>query len=160
MAYESDPVAAKLNELFCDRVGFWAFVEFDDLNPAEKALAGVWELVQEVYNGGFMQLFQNSSGERVHEICDILRQTGADQAASILERAIALAGPNIPWKDLVGRFEALKRVPEQNKVQLFDLGREFYDQLDDIHRLLWRYLSECRGEIDVADDFWTEFKSQ
>src|SRR5712691_6409752 len=113
--FESDPIAAKLNEFVSSREAYRWLMWFDELKPAEQALIATWELEQEVYNGGFMQYFQNSSGGRVPFICEILRIVEATKAASVLERAIALVGPNIPWDDEVKRYGMLSDLPDENK---------------------------------------------
>ena len=115
MAFESDPIAAKLNDFIASQEAYMWLLWFDELTPAEQALIAIWELEQEVYNGGFMQYFGNSSGARVPFICGILRTIGADQVASILEGAIAFAGPGIPWDDEIKRYPMLNALSEENK---------------------------------------------
>jgi hypothetical protein len=47
-------------------------------------------LVGEVYNGGFYQLFTNSSGELVDDILDDLRTIGAETHLALVEKVVAL----------------------------------------------------------------------
>ena len=119
-------------------------------------MIAIWELEQEVYNGGFLQYFGNSSGARVPFICGILRTIGADQVASILKGAIAFAGPGIPWDDEIKRYPMLNALSEENKDKLSDLGGELYSQLDDLNALLFRYLSKHRDQLDTPEEFWLE----
>jgi hypothetical protein len=156
MPFESDPIAAKLNDLVTSLRPYWWLIPFNELSPAKRALFAIWELEQEVYNGGFKQYFQNSSGDRVPVICEILRIVGADRIALVLERAIALAGPNIPWDDMAKRYPLLNNLPEDIKDKLFDLNRELYNELDGLNASLFRYLSMHRGELDAPADFWIE----
>jgi hypothetical protein len=132
VAFETDPIAAKLNDFISSRQAYMWLMWFDKLPPIERALIAIWELEQEVYNGGFMQYFQNSSGNRVPFICEILRGVDANKVASVVEHAIALAGPGIPWDDELKRYTMLNSLSDENKSQLFRMDREFYDQLDDL----------------------------
>ena len=61
MPYESDPIAIKLNELVSRNDAYMWLSWFDELKRPDQALLGVWELANEVYNGGFLQYFHNSS---------------------------------------------------------------------------------------------------
>ena len=160
MAFESDPIASKLNEFVSTHEAYMWLSWFDELKPAEQALLAIWELEQEVYNGGFPQYFQNSSGDRVPVISDILRTVGADKAAAVVESAIALVGPNIPWQDHVKRYRAVEELSGKSKDKLHDLGRELYDELDNLNALLFRYLSRHREQLDAPADFWTEATTQ
>jgi hypothetical protein len=129
---------------------------FDELNPAEKSLIGTWELVNEVYNGGFTQYFHNSSREHAAPMIAVFLSIGAQRAAAILESAIALAGPGTRWDDEPHCFAAINSTPSDLKRRLVELERELYDELDDLHLLVFRYLSKHRDQIDAPADFWTE----
>jgi Domain of unknown function (DUF4375) len=155
VAFESDPIATKLNDFVSSRRAYMWLMWFDELPRVEQALIAIWELEQEVYNGGFMQYFQNSSGNRVPFICEILRGVGANKVASVVERAIALAGPGIPWDDELRRYAMLNTLSHENKSTLSRMSHEFYEQLDDLNLMLFRYLSKHRDLIDAPKDFWT-----
>jgi hypothetical protein len=155
MAFESDPIAEKLNDFVCSREAYMWLMWLPELRPAEQALIAIWELEQEVYNGGFLQYFQNSSGNHVPFICDVLRRVGASKVTSIMERAIALAGPGVPWDDEIKRFTVLDTLSDENKNKLSQLDHEFYEQLDDLNLMLFRYLSKHRDQVDAPEDFWT-----
>lgn len=156
MAYESDPIAIKLNELVVSQDLYMGLAAFDELNPAEKALIGTWELANEVYNGGFMQYFHNSSREHAKQMVEVLRSVDAPQATEILESAIALAGPGTPWGDEPNYLIAIKSVPADVERQISDLERKLYQEMDNLHLQLFRYLSKHRDQIDAPDEFWTE----
>jgi Domain of unknown function (DUF4375) len=155
MAFESDPIAAKLNDFVGSHQAYMWLMCFDELPPVERALIAIWELEQEVYNGGFLQYLQNWSGNRVPFICEILRGIDANNAACAVERAIALVGPGIPWDDEVERYTMLNTLSDENKSKLSQLGQEFYEQLDDLNLMLFRYLSEHHDQLDAPKDFWT-----
>jgi Domain of unknown function (DUF4375) len=158
--YESDPVALKLNELVASQGLYIGLVAFDELNPAEQALIGTWELANEVYNGGFMQYFHNSSREHAKPMVEVLRPIDAPRVAEILDSAIALAGPGTPWGDEPNYLIATKSVPDDIERRITQLERKLYDELGNLHLRVFRYLSEHRDQIDVPEEFWTEASIQ
>jgi hypothetical protein len=157
MAFESDPIAIKLNELVSRNEAYVWLSWFDELKPPDQAVIGVWELVNEVYNGGFIQYFQNSPNH-AKPMASILRSIGADRAATIVETAIALAGPGTRWGDERNYLALIKTMPTETRDQLSKLESDFYDELDDLHRRVFQYLSQHRSEaeIEAPADFWTE----
>ena len=156
MPYESDPIASKLNEWVSAQSLYWDLGSFDIMSPMEKALIGTWELFNEVYNGGLMQYFHNSSRAHAKSMVGVLRSFGAPQAADVLAAAIALAGPGTPSGDEPNYFAAIKALPAEASDQLSDLERRLFAYADDTHLQLFRYLSEHRDEIEAPDGFWTE----
>ena len=103
-----------------------------------------------------MQYFHNSSREHAKPMVDVLRSIDAQQAGDILESAMALVGPGTPWGDEPNFLIAIKSVPADVKHQIAELERRFYNDLDNVHLRLFRYLSENRDQIDAPDDFWKE----
>jgi len=156
----SDPIGSKLNELVVSLGLHWDLAGFDDMNPAEQALAGTWELANEVYNGGFMQYFHNSSRDHAKPMIEVLRSFDAHEAADLLKTAIAVCGPGTAWGDEPNFLAALKLIPEDVRRQISDLERMLYDGLDDVHLRLFRYLSKHRDQLEASADFWTEATSQ
>jgi hypothetical protein len=156
MPYESDPITAKLNEWVGSQELYYDLGSFEHMNAAEKALIGTWELANEVYNGGFMQYFHNSSREHAKPMVAVLRSFDADKAADVLEAAIALAGPGTPLGDAPGYLSALNAASNEIKEQLGGLERKLYHDLDNVHLRLFRYLEKHRDQIEAPDDFWTE----
>ncbi|HEY4143391.1 MAG TPA: DUF4375 domain-containing protein [Pseudolabrys sp.] len=156
MPYESDPITAKLNGWVAGQELYYDLGSFEYMNAAEKALIGTWELVNEVYNGGFMQYFHNSSREHAKPMIVVLRSFEATEAAEILETATALAGPGTPLGDEPGYLNALKMAPDEIKEQLSELESKLYNDLDNVHLHLFQYLKTRRDEIEAPEDFWTE----
>ncbi len=156
MPYESDPVAMKLSDLVADSGPQLDLMPFDELSPAEQALFGTWELVNEVYNGGFMQYFHNSSRERAEPLIGVLRAVDAPRIAAILKNAIVLAGPGTRWGDEPNFVAATNSMPDDAKDELAKLETELYNELDHLHRQVFAYLSKHRDEIDVPAEFWEE----
>jgi Domain of unknown function (DUF4375) len=128
---------------------------FEELNLAEQALIGTWELANEVYNGGFTQYFHNSSRERAKPMVGVLRSIEAARVVAILESAIALAGPGTRWGDAPDFLAAVNSMPEDVTKQIHERKGQLYDELDDLHLKVFRFLSEHRDQIDAPADFWT-----
>jgi hypothetical protein len=160
MPYESDPVATKLNEWVSEQQLYFDLDSFDSMSPTEKALIGTWELMNEVYNGGFMQYFHNSSRDRAKPMVGVLRSFGAEQAADALASANALAGPGTPMGDELNYVVAMKAMSGAISDQLRDLERKLFACADDTHLRLYQYLSQHRDEIKAPDGFWTEAPTQ
>ena len=156
MAYESDPIAGKLNDLVARDELYMGLASFDELSILEQALIGTWELANEVYNGGFTQYFHNSSRDHAKPMLAVLRSIGADRTAAILESAIGLAGPGTRWGDAPNLIAAINSMPDDVKNRLRELERKLYDELDNLHLQVFRYLAKHHDQIDVPADFWTE----
>jgi hypothetical protein len=156
MPYESDPITSKLNKLVNSQSLYMELAAFDELNLAEQALLGTWELANEVYNGGFTQYFHNSSREHAKPMIEVLRSVDAQRAADVLESAIVVAGPGTRWGDEPNFFTAINSMPDEVKSQIRELERNLYDELDYLHLQLFRYLSKHRDQIEAPADFWTE----
>jgi CHAD domain-containing protein len=120
-------------------------------------LIGIWELQQEVINGGFFQYMHNSSGEHEPAMREILKAVGAQRTLAILQRAVELIGPNIGKTDYL---TALNALPTENRHKLDALEMEFYGQMEDLASLLFRYLSRHRDQLDAPDEFWKEVTIQ
>jgi hypothetical protein len=90
----------------------------------------------------------------------VFRSIDARRAAAILESAIALAGPGTRWSVEPNFVAAINSMPSDVKNRLAELGRELYDELDDLHLRVFRYLSKHRDQIEAPADFWTEPTSQ
>jgi hypothetical protein len=156
MPYESDPTAQKLNALVSSRELYFGLMNFDELNTGEQVLIGTWELVNEFYNGGFLQYFCNSSRDRAGSMIRLLRSIDAVRAAAILEEAIALIDPKTCRVDERSCSAAASLMPGEMRKSVGDLDRAFYDELDNLHLLVFKYLSKHRGDIDAPSDFWME----
>jgi hypothetical protein len=90
----------------------------------------------------------------------LLRSIDAQRAAALLEEAHALIGPGTRWGDESNFLTAVNSMPEELRKRVGDLERDLYSDLDDLHRLVFDYLSKHREEIDAPPDFWTESVKQ
>jgi hypothetical protein len=155
MAYESDPITQKLNDLVCSKELYFDLISLPSMSLPEQALIGTWEFANEVYNGGFPQYFQNAP-VNAKAMIDVLRSINASGAADILESATRLAGPGTPWGDAGNLNDAVKSMPADVRERLTELEDKLYSELDNLHRQVFGYLSKHRDKIDAPSDFWTE----
>ncbi|MBM3526537.1 MAG: DUF4375 domain-containing protein [Alphaproteobacteria bacterium] len=160
MAYESDPLTNKLNDLINSQELYMDLTWFDELSTAQQALVGTWELANEVYNGGFLQYFHNSGGDHAESMIEVLRAVDAPRVEAILESAMALVGRGTPWGDEPNFRKAINSMPGDVRDQLAKLDKALYNELDHLHRQVFVYLSKHRDEIDAPADFWTESRTQ
>ncbi|TBW43488.1 DUF4375 domain-containing protein [Marinobacter halodurans] len=104
---------------------------FAKLTDDEKLYYAVNVLSGEVYNGGFNQYFDNSSGEHYRHAELGLMRLGAKHSLSLLREAkVALFGSASVPKDRAERFAALEKQAEQPSLDGLDDG--FYKDPDSL----------------------------
>jgi hypothetical protein len=143
MAADSETFMISLSE----RLRPIANKRFSDLSDPERVFILVWEIEAEVNNGGFNQFYFNSAGDRANQTAAALRKIGAEQMASIVDRANA-SFPGGPPADRFARQELLEKIDPDTDI--FDeLDQEFYDYPDDLsamlHGFVIEHLSDIRG---------------
>ena len=94
----------------------------------------------EVNNGGFDQLFYNSTGDNTAETIQALETIGAFAMADILKRAAAKFPGGTPPKDRFARQEILLQI-SPNAEAFEELDGEFYGYPDDLADLLAKHSS-------------------
>jgi hypothetical protein len=112
---------------------------FEHLNEFETTFILIDVLEHNVTNGGFVQLFFNSSGQFAHEILQAYIAIKATKTVDIISRAIQLF-PVIPIpKNLRIRQQAL--MASLDNLDLWDdLDKEFDKYEDDIIQLTIDYV--------------------
>ncbi|ACG73323.1 hypothetical protein AnaeK_2095 [Anaeromyxobacter sp. K] len=126
--------------LRADRVGF------DELSPSEAALLDVWALEAEVNNGGFDQYFLNASGDRARGALAGLELIGAEKAAAITRRALAVFGPRGPAPSQEARQKQMDSWNPEVEATLEALDQEFYAYPDPLAELMERH---CRAHREA-----------
>ena len=111
----------------------------ESLTEPEITFLSVWRLEADVLNGGFDQYFFNDSGNWAGIVADALRRVGAERAAQIVSRAIALFPPPGPSPDRETRCRQLKALPDAQQKVLGDLTNEFFADPDPLEVLLAAY---------------------
>jgi len=120
-------------------------VGFDELTEAEQVFVCVWSTVGEIDNGGFEQFYFNSSGGYATRCPDAFRAIGADDLASIIERANGTfaAGPST---DDGTRQVQLDGLSDEKMKTLKKLSSQF--DATKVDELLWQYVktNHCHAE--------------
>jgi hypothetical protein len=126
------------------------------LAPAEKVYLVIWRMEFEVYNGGFLQFFMNSSGLLVPHLGSALRTVSANDALPIVEEAIAIVGPDVPWNDDAKRWQAVKNLSSEARDRIWALDKRLGEHLGELSILLLGYVSRNRDQFGMSEDFWRE----
>lgn len=126
------------------------YTEWGRLRPAERTLLLVWELEVEVNNGGFIQYFDNPSGEHTQLLVEGLVAIGAGQAALLAEAAIARMPGGLDWSDWNQRCDAIDLLSEEAVAALADLDRRYATISDDVVALLLRHVERNAVEFYVG----------
>jgi len=115
-----DAIFADLVELAIDNLGFGPEFETNDevqaylheFNEAERTVVSTWGVYNEIYNGGFKQLYQNSAAIWAPESVAGFRRIGLGDISALVEELLT-AFPD--WKTAVSRawrWEFLKNNPK------------------------------------------------
>jgi Domain of unknown function (DUF4375) len=131
---------------------FWR-VDYEALSRPERVFRAIWELEAQVNNGGFHQFFYNTSGEIAPFVVDALRSIGASAMAEIVERALQLVSPDIPWRDYEARRARVMALGPEIEEQLDSIDQDFFKYPDNLTALLHRYVSQHRDDIGAPAEF-------
>lgn len=129
-------------------------VDFEEQTAAEKVYHLIWELEAEVNNGGFAQYFANSSGDYAIHVVAALRAIGANAAADIAQRAIAIVfGSLPPPMDREQREATLARIAPSQQEDLNACDNAFFKYPDNLTNLLYDYIAANRSTVRGAETF-------
>ena len=107
--------------------------QYGKLEPAIGKMLAVHWCVSEVCNGGFHQLFFNSTGLLVPEAADAFESFGMTRCASAVRRAVSRLGSRYPRErsSRVIRLYRAQLLSFESSETLLDLeNTEFYDCYD------------------------------
>lgn len=132
-ALSPDAILARAIDPLRGRVDFHAswtafHVSFAEVSPAQRGYFAISWTVYEVQHGGFWQYFLNSTGMLAPIALDGMRLVGADAAADVLARAMALF-PGGPSPERADRIDAIEHVLDG---ALDRLNLEFYAAVPDL----------------------------
>jgi hypothetical protein len=99
---------------------------FATAKPPTGAIYAAHFAQSEICNGGFHQLFSNSTGVLSPEAVEGFRLIGMDKTADLLKAAMEALGNPFP-RDRAARQKTLKNVPEE---KLNQLDRVFFKEID------------------------------
>jgi hypothetical protein len=134
------------------------------MSPGQRAAWSTRRCWSEVQNGGFSQLFFNSSGDMVHEAIAGFRLLGAHDHAMVFVKACAVFPDGCVPKDRVARWAALDRGHARDvetfKEQISEEGvrrnmLEAYQRILADHDHVWEGLAPTVIELLGTDYFDT-----
>jgi hypothetical protein len=99
-----------------------AFME--DLTEGQRALISIDWCQKEIRNGGFEQLFENSTGNLVPYAIHGFRLIGAERCAELLAKGVGVLGTDYP-KSGAARKRVLKSLSDSQLQELETFGDEF-----------------------------------
>jgi hypothetical protein len=128
------------------------FVEdFPNLSEPEQLFVSILELDGEVNNGGFVQYYQNWSGDKALRLPSMLRTIGANNLARTVAEANAVFGPAGPPKDQEERCRIIDSFIDSftsAALGKFDeLSKQFAVYPDNLFDKLYDYVQEHRSEF-------------
>ena len=122
-------------EHICDKCEYGDSIE--KLNEYERVFFVAQVVEAEVNNGGFLQFFDNSSGNFANEIVDSFTKIGALKTAKICEKAVAVFNGYIPT-DRDERGDLLESL-DCDEI-LDECDDEFYEYEDNLEELNIEYI--------------------
>ena len=128
---------------------FWK-LDFDELTVPERVFRCIWELEGDVNNGGFVQYYENSSGDTAHSVEFALVTVGAEDTAAIVREANSLFEGGVPPKVQEDRQNVVESWSDQQTEGLDLLDDRFYQYPDDLTELLYGYVAAHKDEIAGA----------
>lgn len=109
-----------------------------DLTEGQRALISIDWCQKEIRNGGFEQLFENSTGNLVPYAIHGFRLIGAERYAELLAEGASLLGTHYP-KSGAGRKRVLKSLSDSQFQELQTLDDEFLHLIDSAEYDLEQY---------------------
>lgn len=113
---------------------------YASLAPAEQVFFCVWTVEAEVNNGGFEQLYENTSADVVAHAPTAFRAIDAAHTASLLEEANAVFGPDGPPASQAAREELIADLDDVALDRLEELTGSFLEYHDNLSELLAAYM--------------------
>jgi hypothetical protein len=115
-------------------------VAYEKQSKAQQVFSVIWELESEVNNGGFAQYFANSSGDTAVHAEGALRAIGAQRAADIVAKAVALIPGGPPSTDRDARERQIDGASPEVHSAWERLDQQFYAYPDDLTSLLYGWV--------------------
>lgn len=114
----------------------------ENLTNEEKWFYAVYELDNEVNNGGYLQYFDNSSGDLAYLIIDALQTIGSKKVLESTKSALDIYG-KMPSKDREERMNEITTITNDYENNLWDECDSFFYDIEDenIESLLIDYVA-------------------
>lgn len=125
-------------------------VGYDDLTDEERVVLAVVAIEREVNNGGFIQLFSNSSKELAPLFVDALSRIGCVEAARLTQQAIDVLGleGDISVDDI---DEEMGEENEERDQQLSECDERYYEVAGDLSDSLFAFIKKNARKITLKD---------
>ncbi|MBN1412111.1 MAG: DMP19 family protein [Spirochaetales bacterium] len=114
----------------------------EKLSNPERDIVLIEEWEREVNNGGFNQLFYNTTGNYSLEILEALKKIGSTGFSNIFEKAISVFPEKDVPKDRDARKKLLLKIEEKAERVWEHLDQEFNKHDEDIYRLMVQYIND------------------
>jgi hypothetical protein len=122
--------------------------EMRGYSEAERIVASTWVVYNEIYNGGFWQLYGNSTGMWAPESVDGFQRIGLPEISALVEKSLAVFPDRKTAVSLTQRRKFLKSALEEVRFQ--HLEREF-GKLEARFMPNWvRYARDHADELGVS----------
>jgi hypothetical protein len=117
---------------------------YETLSQPERVFLCVWDLEDEVNNGGFDQYYFNSAGDHALDTVRALETIGAKRTAELVKTMNNLFGPAGPSPDRFKRQDQLSGLRSSTAKQMNDANNRFYKYEDNLEELLTAFVSKNR----------------
>lgn len=119
-------------------------VETVVVSQTENTILNIHAFATEVFNGGFHQLFANSTGDHTQEIIAALKKIGAIKTVKLFEQALAIFPNRQVLNSQAERDSFLKRA----KLDIFShLDQAYFTQEENIYVLTAEYCRNHKSEF-------------
>jgi|SRR5882672_8328576 len=115
-------------------------VPFAQQSEPQRVFSCLWAIESEVNNGGFLQYFENDSGETAEFAPWALRTIGAIKMAAIAQDALSVFLPEKPAPDTDARRDQLEHLPPEAGEALERLDTAFMAYPDNLTDLLYEFV--------------------
>lgn len=122
--------------------------DVDLLNDLQKVALYVGNLEREINNGGFSQVYWNSSGEFAEETVVSLQEIGALETATIVHKANNEFPHGEVARSKEARIAIINGIEENAEKVWAQCDQEFYKYPDDLAGLLAKFISENRQAFE------------
>jgi hypothetical protein len=142
-----DPLSYAIYDHLLDVIDF-AHEERDlrRMTPGQRALYALASVDGEIENGGFAQLFSNSTGSLIDDAVTGSRLFRARGYERLLARASTLFPRRVVPEDRERRNRELNQIPDRSLTQLDDAWFSLYER-DPLDRYYERYVSRHPDEF-------------
>lgn len=123
----------------------WTDDAFTGLSPAQRDFIIANVCLNECMNGGLVQYYNNSYGDRAKDAVDIFRRIGAHDAAKILERANRLLGAAGPDADQDARMDQLEALSDAASAEIDELSDKLNASEQDVRAAAYAWLKKHNG---------------